>query len=871
MAEPFDIDNWSPVTVGPTWAKTEDGQSYVLPEHTVGWEALKWCAKWLKNPDTGKPWQFTAEQARFILWLYAVDETGQSTYRRSVLQRLKGAGKDPLAAALAWFECCGPCRFSHFDESGEVVGRELPAAWVQLVAVSLTQTKNTSRFMNSMITDAAIAHYDIDLGQEVIYSHGRKRQIQSVTSSFRALEGARVTFVVKNEALAIDTPIPTPSGWTTMGDLVDGDVIYGSDGKPTTVTRAHEVQYGRNAYRVTVSNGASVVASDGHLWETRIAASSAKPRVRTTQEMVDDGRRFMIPRAGIQESPEIDLPLDPYVLGAWLGDGSTGACNVTASDTDIDAMMGEFAKRGVDTHKLRQGVDRAARFSFSEKRGFGADMGGPAARALRALPCFRHKHVPEAYFGAGTEQRLELLRGLMDSDGCVSGKTGIFVGNERLSADVFRLASSLGLLPHRYFVKDERSRQGGSWRVQFQTEGLNPFSLPRKAERVQVLPRRKWVSVEIEAVESVPVRCISVDAEDSLFQAGDGIVTHNTHHWVSGNGGHEMSETIAGNVAKIEDARSLDITNAYMPGEDSVAQRIREGYERTQQGLAADFDLLYDSLEAPPNAPLEPEAMERVVSVIRGDAFWVNPKNAVSFALSSEILPARARRMFYNQIVAEEDQIYTPQDIQGARVERAYLEPGDEIVLGFDGGKTDDATALVAIRLSDRVAFPIGIWERPNGKQDWFINRPQVDSAVHDTFARYEVRAFFADVTLWESYIEQWSELYGPQLAVRASPDSAVGWDMSSAKRTTRRHESLVSALKNGRVKHSGDPLFMQHIANVRRRVNQYGLSFGKESRESRKKIDAYAALLAAHAAMTQYIERGSTPKSTAPSEWWAF
>ena len=69
MAEPFDIDNWSPVTVGPTWARTEDGQSYVLPEHTVGGEALKWCAKWLKNPDTGLPWQFTAEQARFILWL----------------------------------------------------------------------------------------------------------------------------------------------------------------------------------------------------------------------------------------------------------------------------------------------------------------------------------------------------------------------------------------------------------------------------------------------------------------------------------------------------------------------------------------------------------------------------------------------------------------------------------------------------------------------------------------------------------------------------------------------------------------------------------------------------------------------------------
>lgn len=542
MAE-FDIDNWAPVVIGPTFTKTSDGQSYVLPEHTLGWEALKWCAKWLKNPDNGAPWEFTAEQARFILWYYAVNESGVFIYRRAVLQRLKGHGKDPLAAAIAWFELCGPCRFAGLTPDGEVVGRELPAAWVQLVAVSQAQTKNTSRFMNSMITDRAIEHYDIDLGQEIIYSHGRKRQIQSVTSSHRALEGARTTCVMRNE----------------------------------------------------------------------------------------------------------------------------------------------------------------------------------------------------------------------------------------------------------------------------------------------------------------------------------------THHWVTGNGGHDMAETIDGNVAKIDDAHSLDITNAYMPGEDSVAERVRLGYERTQQGLAADFDLLYDSLEAPPEAPLEPETMERVVEVIRGDSVWLNPKNAVSFALSSTIPPARARRMFYNQIVAEEDQIYSPADIQAARVERAFLEPGDEIVLGFDGGKTDDATALVAIRLSDRVAFPIGIWERPNGKQDWYINRPQVDSAVHDTFARYEVRAFFADVALWESYIEQWSEVYGSRLMVRASSESSIGWDMSSRKRTTKRHEALVSAIKNGRLKHNGEPLFMQHMANVRRHINQYGLSFGKESRESRKKVDAYAALLAAHAALTQYIERGSQPVNAAPSDWWAF
>lgn len=545
MPATFDPEDWAPVVIGPTWTKDETGESYVLPEHTLGWEAALFAAKYLKDPKTGAPWEFTMEQLRFILWYYALNDDGEFIYRRAVLQRLKGWGKDPLAAIMSWFELLGPCRFSHWDpETGAPVGRRLGSeAHIQIIAVSLTQTQNTSRFLGAVLTDKAKDTFDVDLGKEVIYAFGRQAQIQCVTSSYRAIEGARPTFVLRNE----------------------------------------------------------------------------------------------------------------------------------------------------------------------------------------------------------------------------------------------------------------------------------------------------------------------------------------THHWVTGNDGHLMGETAWGNVSKIDDSRMLDITNAYMPGEDSVAQRMREGYERTQQGLAADFDLLYDSLEAPPEAPLDPEHMESIISVVRGDAWWLNPKHAATFALSSEILPARARRMFYNQIVAEEDQIYTPAEIQGARAERAFLEPGDEIVLGFDGGKTDDATALIALRLSDRVAFPIGIWERPNGKQDWYINRAQVDSAVHDTFSRYTVRAFFADVTQWESYIEQWSEVYGSTLAVRASSESAIAWDMSSAKRTTRRHEALVSAIKNGRIKHNGEPLFMQHIANVRRRVNQYGLSFGKESRESRKKIDAYAALLAAHAAMTQYIERGTQAASSGPSEWWAF
>ena len=80
---------YEPVKIGPTWQKGDDG-NWLLPKHTLGWEIAGWAAKWLRHE--GRPWQFTLEQLRFLLWLYAIDENGKFIYRKAVLQRLKGWG-----------------------------------------------------------------------------------------------------------------------------------------------------------------------------------------------------------------------------------------------------------------------------------------------------------------------------------------------------------------------------------------------------------------------------------------------------------------------------------------------------------------------------------------------------------------------------------------------------------------------------------------------------------------------------------------------------------------------------------------------------------------------------------------------------------
>lgn len=109
------------------------------------------------------------------------------------------------------------------------------------------------------------------------------------------------------------------------------------------------------------------------------------------------------------------------------------------------------------------------------------------------------------------------------------------------------------------------------------------------------------------------------------------------------------------------------------------------------------------------------------------------------------------------------------------------LKPGDEITLGFDGDKTDDATALVACRIRDRYMWPIGVWEHPRElpqEQAWEVDKDAVNDAVGQAFTNFKVRGFFADVELWETHIDSWAREYGKHLEVKVTGGHLVKWDM---------------------------------------------------------------------------------------------
>lgn len=172
------------------------------PKASLGEQVYRWCLEYVRQPDgpdAGSPWRFTGEQARFIEWWYAVDETGRFLHSRGVLRRPKGWGKSPFVAALALNELCGPCRFGGWDADGKPVAIPVSAAWVQLAGVSEKQTTNTMSMVLAMVAESPIIDdYGLDIGLTRIFTAAGGR-LEPITASAPTAEGARPTFVVEDE------------------------------------------------------------------------------------------------------------------------------------------------------------------------------------------------------------------------------------------------------------------------------------------------------------------------------------------------------------------------------------------------------------------------------------------------------------------------------------------------------------------------------------------------------------------------------------------------------------------------------------------------------------------------------------------------
>ncbi len=470
----------------------------------------------------------------------------------------------------------------------------------------------------------------------------RPAQIEMARLVARSVVEARPAVVEAatgtGKALDVNTPIPTPSGWKRMGDLVAGDFVFDEKGHPTRVVAAFDVMHDRTCYEVVFSDGSSLVADaehewasytsvdrswakrwrtdiyraknfvtsnqlavvdrlitlsrnddtfsvagavaliGGHQWSVFQAARKIPPvnsdklatqypsrslltavrdrLARDLDEQRREGRTYTLvtteqmaatltvgssPRAnhaiavaGSLVLPDADLPIAPYFLGAWLGDGNSRNNQITSADP---ALITEIEKDGYTVRSLKS---NSYLYAVDDENGKAVNRWHPGMTGrLPALGLCLNKHIPALYLRASEQQRRALLAGLLDTDGTVNhyGAVEFTSTNLQLAQDVYELVCSLGFRPS---IREGRARCNGKdcgpkWTLAFTTDE-QVFRLERKVvahkERLRNYSaernRLRYV-VAVHKVPSRPVRCIRVESQSHLYLAGRSMIpTHNS-------------------------------------------------------------------------------------------------------------------------------------------------------------------------------------------------------------------------------------------------------------------------------------------------------------------------------------------------------
>lgn len=345
------------------------------------------------------------------------------------------------------------------------------------------------------------------------------------------------------KALKNGTPVLTPNGWRPVENVVVGDWVYGRDGRPVRVLGVFP-QGERDTYEVRFRDDSSVEVDGDHLWAVHspVMKRRDKPnKVKTTKELLDGGlvdaagnARWYVPTADSVELPVIDPPIDPYALGLLLGDGgmsrphgSVGFCN---PERDLVRALADRV-RPLDCKVVPIG-DRGMDYRVTRCASSGQNKLMQALRGLHLMGKLSiDKHIPDVYLRSSCSQRLELLMGLLDTDGGMSSNSLCFyTSSVKLKEGVVELVQSLGGTACSSYKECTKS---WTLTIRMPPQLGCPFRCKRKARSWKKSntgskygPVRPIVSITPSGRSHCT--CISVEAEDGLFVTKDFIVTHNT-------------------------------------------------------------------------------------------------------------------------------------------------------------------------------------------------------------------------------------------------------------------------------------------------------------------------------------------------------
>lgn len=473
------------------------------------------------------------------------------------------------------------------------------------------------------------------------------------------------------KALALDTPIPTPGGWRRMGDLQIGDRVFDEAGKVCNVTWVSPVWKNRPVYRVLTDCGDEIIADRDHEWLVRLCRKTRRPlkknglgrppnanrddpsshfKIKETWQLARKRhKRPLIKRASALELPEAELPIDPYLLGVWLGDGTSSTMTISSSVDDQPWMRAELERLGYKTGS------RSVPTIF-------AVHGVRAAFVSMGLIDDTHhntygrKHIPQVYMRASASQRLALLQGLIDTDGTVCRKRGSATfcnTNVELALQVRELVRSLGVKAGWSETPAMLNGKfcGMAYKVSFYLK--NAARLPRKARLCRDQYRTPDTYVEVEPAGIADTVCIEVDSPSHLFLAGYSMTpTHNSSYasvlapaWLLGRNpgvnviatsyGDDLAQKFGRRVRHI--CRSGDFSKVMSTTIRGDNQDVKDwslengseyrasGLQGTITGIRADFLLIDDPVK---------NAEEANSQIIR-DKIW----EAYNFNVDSRLKP----------------------------------------------------------------------------------------------------------------------------------------------------------------------------------------------------------------------------------------
>lgn len=362
-------------------------------------------------------------------------------------------------------------------------------------------------------------------------------------------------------------------------------------------------------------------------------------------------------------------------------------------------------------------------------------------------------------------------------------------------------------------------------------------------------------------LEVITSSATAAEGAEASFIIGD-----ETEHWKPSNGGPDLAATLMDNLAK-SGSRMLETSNAWMPEAGSVAESTWDAWVAQEEGRAVERAILYDARIAPPTTDLsDPESLRAALEWVYGDCDWKKPAGSdvpdVRPILKRvRTLTARvddSKRKYLNWPTASKYAWQEP-EAWHALAEPRTVGPTEPVALFFDGSKSRDATGFVACAITDGYVFVPhwadgpAVWEPdPSHTTEDVVSVEQVDAAEEWIFDHYNVVAFFADVQEWESFVKiTWPARHAAKLTIKAVPSGKepqpIAWDMRSHTFEFTRAVELVEAeIAEREFRHDGNPILARHVANAQRNPNRYGVSIGKESPSSPKKIDLAVCMVGA-------------------------